>query len=100
MYLGEIVEIIERDNVGKTPVHPYAKALFSAIPQVDQKGALTLLEGEIPSPIDLPLGCKFSTRCPYMQETCLQKSPTLDRLANGNAVRCHFASSIQKGDIQ
>lgn len=100
MYLGEIVEIIERDNVGKTPVHPYAKALFSAIPQVDQKGALTLLEGEIPSPIDLPLGCKFSTRCPYMQETCLQKSPTLDPLANGNAVRCHFASSIQKGDIQ
>lgn len=100
MYLGEIVEIIERQNVGKTPVHPYAKALFSAIPQVDQKGTLTLLEGEIPSPIDLPVGCKFSTRCPYVQETCLHESPTLGQLANGNAVRCHFASSIQKGDIQ
>lgn len=90
MYLGEIVEMISPQNIGKPPLHPYAKALFSAIPQVEPTNQLVRLTGEIPSPIDLPEGCKFQSRCPFVQEKCLKEAPLLRVTKNRNHVRCHF----------
>lgn len=90
MYLGEIVEIIVPQNIGQSPLHPYAKALFSAIPQVEKENQLVRLKGEIPSPIDLPEGCKFQSRCPFVQEKCLREAPLLKVARNKNQVRCHL----------
>ncbi len=76
MYLGSQMEFGPSNLVYHHPIHPYTKALFSAIPvpdpKIEKSKTLSLLQGEIPSPINLPIGCKFSTRCKFAKEKMLQ----------------------------
>lgn len=89
MYLGEIVELSKTDEIFFSPAHPYTKALLGAIPQINQIGEeKILLKGDLPSPADLPTGCKFHTRCPYCMPVCRENIPE-DVLINENHfVKC------------
>lgn len=90
MYLGNIVEIADKDKIYKNPLHPYTKSLFSAIPvvDIDQKKERILLEGDIPSPAKPPSGCKFHTRCPYAKPICKEEVPKLKEVEAGHKVAC------------
>ena len=70
MYLGEIVEIAETEEIFKNPLHPYTKALLSSVPQINKTDKKIILKGDLPSPSNPPEGCKFHTRCPYAMEKC------------------------------
>ena len=97
MYLGKIVEIGARDAIFAAPLHPYTQALMSAIPVPDPARRRTriLLEGDPPSPIDPPPGCRFHTRCRYAVDQCASAEPQLRRLASGGSeVACHRAEVI------
>ncbi len=95
MYLGKIVETAERDPLFQTPTHPYTQALFSAIPIPDPSEARQqkriILSGEVPSPINPPLGCRFHPRCPLAQPICRTQEPPLRTIVPGHNVACHFA---------
>jgi oligopeptide/dipeptide ABC transporter ATP-binding protein len=96
MYLGQLVEIAPTKKLFATTRHPYTKALLSAIPHLDpdaEKIAIKL-EGEIPSPIDPPSGCKFHTRCPYVQDRCKAETPELRKRDDDHFVACHFADEL------
>lgn len=94
MYLGSQMEYGSSDDVYYHPVHPYTQALFSAIPVPDPEAEKNrksiMLEGEIPSPIDTPKGCKFSTRCRYAQAICKTQRPKTREVAKGHYCACHF----------
>ncbi len=92
MYLGRIVEIISADLIGKTPHHPYTKALLESIFKTvpGQKNQEPPLEGEVPSPFNLPPGCVFATRCKHVKSICLEQPPVLEKTADGGQVACHF----------
>ncbi|PYE43545.1 peptide/nickel transport system ATP-binding protein [Rhizobium sp. PP-F2F-G20b] len=92
MYLGSIVETGETDALYARPSHPYTQALLSAIPQPHNRSrrGRILLTGEIPSPLDPPAGCKFSTRCPHAQAVCREVRPPLAAISNERSVACHF----------
>lgn len=95
MYLGKIVEIGKKDDIFKHPSHPYTKALLSAIPMIGKKNERReriLLEGDIPSPVNPPQGCRFHTRCPYATEKCMMDPPLVD-LGNEHFVSCHLCSN-------
>ena len=92
MYLGSLVEYGTKREIFDHPVHPYTKALFSAIPipDPDRKMNRIVLEGSIPSPANPPSGCKFHTRCPYATERCKTERPELHEIAPGHFCRCHL----------
>ncbi|MBQ8884974.1 MAG: ATP-binding cassette domain-containing protein [Clostridia bacterium] len=93
MYLGNIVELADAKTVFKDPRHPYTVALLSSIPTTDPEGAgreKIILEGNIPSPIRPPSGCKFHTRCFMAQEKCRRVPPELKEVAKGHFAACHF----------
>lgn len=94
MYLGSIVEIAESAELYTHPAHPYTQALLSAIPIPDPKKSAQrsriMLEGEIPSPINSPSGCKFHTRCRYAEKTCREVVPELIDCGGGHLVACHL----------
>lgn len=94
MYLGKLVEIAESNELYRNPVHPYTKALLSAIPVPDPDKAAAnqriMLEGEIPSPIDPPPGCRFKGRCKYAKPICSEKEPELKDLGGGHCAACHL----------
>lgn len=98
MYLGSIVELGTPDVLYSRPMHPYSKALLSAIPVADPDGNWVKkripLTGEVPSPVDAPAGCKFWKRCPYAKETCKEQRPALRELETGHFVACHFAEEL------
>ncbi|MDF2503982.1 ABC transporter ATP-binding protein [Clostridium sp.] len=98
MYLGGIVEIAESDELYKNPVHPYTQSLLSAIPLPDPRKAKErkriMLEGEIPSPINPPSGCKFHTRCKYAKKVCSEIAPELKDCGNNHKVACHLINNI------
>ena len=76
MYLGEIVEIAQTEEIFKNPLHPYTKALLSSVPQINKTDKKIILKGDLPSPANPPKGCKFHTRCPYAMvkcKTCIPK---------------------------
>lgn len=90
MYLGRIVEMGNSREIYKNPMHPYTKALFSAIPPENplEKKKSILLEGEIPSPLNLPPGCAFLSRCPSCMERCKREVPELKEVGEGYKVSC------------
>lgn len=94
MYLGKLVEIAESNELYKNPLHPYTKALLSAIPIPDPDAAANnkriMLQGEIPSPIDPPPGCRFKDRCSYVKPICKELEPELKDQGNGHCVACHL----------
>lgn len=88
MYLGKIVEIGTTDQVFKFPQHPYTRALLSAVPSFDKKDSNIILKGDLPSPTDLPEGCKFHTRCQYCMEKCKDEEPELKTFYEQHRVAC------------
>ncbi len=92
MYLGKVVETGRTPEVFGHMAHPYSQALISAVPQVgaSKEKALLLLEGEIPSPINPPSGCRFRTRCPHVMEICAESEPELKEIAPDHRAACHL----------
>ncbi len=92
MYLGRIVEMSDRASLFRRPLHPYSWALLSAVPGLGRSAGRVRLEGDPPSPIDLPHGCRFAGRCPFVEERCRREDPALRRVAGGQFVACHLVS--------
>jgi oligopeptide/dipeptide ABC transporter ATP-binding protein len=91
MYLGRIVEVGPVGAVFASPLHPYTRALFSAIPSVRGGGERIVLEGDVPNPLRVPSGCRFRTRCPHSSPECSIGEPELTDRGNGHFVACSFA---------
>ncbi|MBI1774358.1 MAG: dipeptide ABC transporter ATP-binding protein [Proteobacteria bacterium] len=96
MYLGKIVELADKQALFAEPRHPYTRALLSAIPIADPRlnRDRVILEGDVPSPINPPPGCRFHTRCPFAKERCRVEEPLLRPETNGHATACHFWAEI------
>jgi len=92
MYLGKIVELTDTSELFNNPQHPYTEALLSAVPVPDPtlKRERIVLEGDVPSPINPPVGCYFHTRCRYAQPICSQEEPKLINIGNEHYVACHL----------
>ena len=98
MYLGNMVELAEADEIFHHPIHPYTEALLNAIPTTDTVGAkeLSILEGDIPSPVNPPKGCKFHTRCKYCTEICTQVVPAWEEVRPNHFVACHHKLKVKE----
>ncbi len=95
MYLGEIIELGKTDEIFFAPEHPYTKALLSSVPQITgNTEEKIVLEGDLPSPADLPAGCKFHTRCPYCMPVCREKIPPQSRITDSHFVKCFLHQSM------
>jgi peptide/nickel transport system ATP-binding protein len=96
MYLGKLVETGPAQDVFDEPLHPYTQALFGAIPlpEMDAKRELKVLEGNVPSPINPPSGCRFHTRCPLVQAQCREVEPVLRTVRSNRQVACHLVRPI------
>ena len=94
MYLGSLVEIAETEELYNHNQHPYTKALLSAIPVADpdlsRQSRQILLEGDVPSPLNSPVGCKFASRCPHAKDVCRELAPVLKETHKGHFVACHL----------
>ncbi len=92
MYLGNIIELGESDTMFDNPLHPYTQALLDAIPTTDEEAnkELQIIDGDIPSPINPPSGCKFRTRCKYAKEKCEKEAPAFVERLPGQYVACHY----------
>lgn len=94
MYLGNMVELADSDELYENPLHPYTKALLSAIPipnpKVEKERQQIRLEGEVPSPVNPPEGCHFCNRCPYAKEKCKKTVPLMREIVVGHFVACHL----------
>ena len=92
MYLGQLVETGDADEIYKNPQHPYTQALLSAIPIPNPRNEKhrIMLEGDVPSPINPPSGCRFRTRCKYCTQKCAESEPKLKEVAPGHFVACHL----------
>lgn len=93
MYLGSLVEVCDANELYKNPLHPYTQALLSAIPipdpNVSRSRHRVVLEGEVPSPMNPPKGCKFHTRCPYARDVCREARPETIEVGQGHTCACH-----------
>lgn len=100
MYLGSIVELAESENLYNNPMHPYTKALMSAIPIADPKiedsRKRIILEGDVPSPVNTPPGCKFQGRCSKAMDICKRECPKLVEVEKGHYVACHLINKETK----
>ena len=94
MYLGKIVEMGPTKRLFESPKHPYTEALLSAVPEPRARGALTVLEGEVPSPANPPPGCHFHLRCPYAVDQCRSQDPVKRAIASDRLVACHRADEL------
>ena len=98
MYLGEVVEFADTEELFSATLHPYTKALLSAVPlpEVDTHRQRIVLEGEVTSPIDPPKCCRFCARCRYAKEKCHLEAPPLTEVLPGHMVKCHFVREINE----
>ncbi|MDR1933345.1 MAG: ATP-binding cassette domain-containing protein [Spirochaetales bacterium] len=90
MYLGKIVELGAHDTIYAHTLHPYTKALMSAIPGTPASSGRVILKGDVPSPLNPPAGCRFHTRCPLAREICREHEPALTHAEAGHYVACHL----------
>ena len=99
MYLGRIVELAPAETLYRAPRHPYTLSLLSAIPALDpdRRRARVILEGDVPSPVRPPSGCRFHPRCPMARQVCAREEPVLRTVAPGHHTACHFAEEIVGG---
>lgn len=101
MYLGKIVEMVEKHELYASPQHPYTEALISAIPIADPtvNKKQIILEGDVPSPINPPKGCRFHTRCRYGEEICKAEEPPFIDIGGGHYVACHFRKELKENSM-
>ncbi len=109
MYLGKIIEIADRADLYTTPLHPYTAALLSAVPlpnpRAEKQRKRIILQGDLPSAVNIPSGCRFHTRCPLAQDLCRQVEPPLeDKTGSGHLAACHYSDRVgslaQSGSVQ
>ena len=103
MYLGKIVEQADKTTLFSRPMHPYTEGLMAAVPIPDpdlRTDDGPLLEGDMPSPTNLPQGCRFHPRCKYCQEKCLTQSPELQDAGGGHLVACHYPLAQARGILR
>ncbi len=99
MYLGKIVELSDRDELYSAPKHPYTRALLSAVPipdpQIEKRRQRVILSGDLPSPINIPTGCRFHTRCPMAQDICREVEPAYEpKEGREHYAACHFSEKV------
>jgi oligopeptide/dipeptide ABC transporter ATP-binding protein len=99
MYLGKIMEQASGDEIYVNPLHPYTAALLSAVPipnpRIEKQRQRIILKGDLPSPINVPSGCRFHTRCPLAQEICrVEEPPLIDKTGSGHYAACHFSEKV------
>ena len=94
MYLGQIVEVAETEEIFRNTLHPYSIALLSAVPKVETEHSISriVLKGDVPSPINPKPGCRFAPRCWMAEEKCFKEAPELKEVCPGHCVACHFAN--------
>lgn len=109
MYLGKIMEVADREQLYDSPLHPYTVALLSAVPipnpRTEKQRKRIILRGDVPSPVNVPQGCRFHTRCPLAQDICHQVEPPMeDKTGGGHFAACHFSDQVgslaRSGSIQ
>jgi oligopeptide transport system ATP-binding protein len=96
MYLGKLVEVSLADQIYNSPRHPYTQSLISAVPVPDPDAIKNeiILEGDVPSPVNPPTGCRFHTRCPYRRDICSEKEPEMIEESPGHFAACHFSGQL------
>jgi len=104
MYVGKLMELAPAEQLYQRPLHPYTMSLLSAVPVPDPAVEATreriILAGDAPSPVDPPPGCRFHTRCPFVQPTrCRDQEPLLRELTPGRWTACHWVEEIQSGQV-